>query len=259
MLPMLFPKAKPSILVTQLERIQSKCLRAISGAFKTTPVHLLKSETFVPPLDLHLQQRTKSYQNRLANSDALQHRELLCSWIRRRTKRRAPRGTQPQGSQMATEIDLHGYWVNRWEEKQSRTASSRWDAVVGPPDERVLLLHKHLRKAESSALVQFRTGRNGLKMFLKRARVMGIEDDTCSCGLGRENARHVFLYCPMEEHRRETLLRSLDEDVPPNVALLRLLSDPRSVPHTFCWIVGLQRLGQFRKADSLLADNVAQA
>ena len=113
------------------------------------PPHLPQSETFVPPLDLHLQQRTKSYQNRLANSDALQHRELLCSWIRRRTKRRAPRGTQPQGSQMATEIDLHGYWVNRWEEKQSRTASSRWDAVVGPPDERVLLLHKHLRKAES--------------------------------------------------------------------------------------------------------------
>ncbi|KAI0993360.1 hypothetical protein K3495_g14823, partial [Podosphaera aphanis] len=161
--PIWFPKAKPSTLVTKLEKIQSKCLRAISGAYKAAPIHLLHSETFVPPLDLHLQRRTNSFQNRLANSDVLQHRDLLCSWIRRRTKQRTPRGTQSPSSQIGSESDLHDHWVRRWEVKQFGRASSRWDAVVCPPDKRVLTLHKHLRKAESSALVQFRTGRNGLR------------------------------------------------------------------------------------------------
>ncbi|KAI0997460.1 hypothetical protein K3495_g10728 [Podosphaera aphanis] len=141
----------------------------------------------------------------MVSSDALRHRELLCSWIRRRTKQRAPRCARPQLSQVASETDLYGHWVRRWEEKQPILSSRRWDAVVSPPDKIVLILHKHLRKAESSALVQFWTGRNGSKMFLKRARVMGIEDDICPRSLGRENARHVLLDCPMEDHRRRAL------------------------------------------------------
>ncbi|KAI0999258.1 hypothetical protein K3495_g8939 [Podosphaera aphanis] len=252
--PIWFPRAKPSAIVSKLERIQSKCLRAISGAYKATPVHLLHSETFIPPLDLHLQHGAASFQAHVVSSDALWHRELLCSWIRRRTKQRAPRCARPQLSQVASETDLHGHWVRRWEEKQPMLSSRRWDDVVCPPDKKVLILHKHLRKAESSALVQFRTGRKGLTMFLNRARLMGIEDDICQCSLGRENARHVLLDCAMEDHRRRALCKHL-EDLPPNVSILQLLSDPRLVPRTARWIIGLQRLVWFRKANLLLAED----
>lgn len=47
--PIWSTKAKPSVLAAKLEKVQSKCLRAIAGAYKATPIHLLQSETFVPP------------------------------------------------------------------------------------------------------------------------------------------------------------------------------------------------------------------
>ncbi|KAI1001818.1 hypothetical protein K3495_g6385 [Podosphaera aphanis] len=255
--PIWFPRASPSAIVAKLERIQSKCLRAISGAYKANPVHLLRSETIIPPLDLHLQHRAASLQTCIDSSDVLRHRELICSWIRLRTKHRAPRCARPQLSQVASEIDLRSNWVRQWKEKQLLLSSRLRDVVVCPPDKKVLSLHKHLRKAESSALVQFRTGRNGLKMFLKRARVMGIEDDMCLCSLGRENARHILLDCPIEKHRRRALFKHLEEDLPPNTSILRLPSDLRLVPRTARWMIGLQRLTEFRNANLLLAEDGA--
>ena len=44
-----------------------------------------------------------------------------------------------------------------------------------PLDLAILKLHKGLQKAESSMLIQLRTGRTGLRHFLNKVRVPGYE------------------------------------------------------------------------------------
>jgi hypothetical protein len=57
-----------------------------------------------------------------------------------------------------------------------------WDQIRRPPEKAVLKLHSGLRKAESSALIQLRTGRVGLAHFLHKARVPSYETGMCRCG-----------------------------------------------------------------------------
>ena len=47
---------------------QNKCLRMISGAFRATPIPVLEAETFVPPLNLHLDHLQAKARARLRNS-----------------------------------------------------------------------------------------------------------------------------------------------------------------------------------------------
>ena len=65
-----------------------------------------------------------------------------------------------------------------------------------------LKLHEHLKKAESSVLVQARTGRIGLAHFLAKVQVPGFETPSCRCELGDETAEHVLLHCEIEIERR---------------------------------------------------------
>ena len=80
-----------------------------------------------------------------------------------------------------------------------------WDRVLRPPDPKILKLHVGLRKAESSAPVQFRTGCTGMAYFLNKARVSGIESGLCSCRGGLETPRHMLVHCSKELIQREEL------------------------------------------------------
>jgi hypothetical protein len=57
-----------------------------------------------------------------------------------------------------------------------------------------LKLHSRLRKAESSVLVQARTGRIGLARFLFNHKVSGIESAKCRCKAREEAPWHMALY-----------------------------------------------------------------
>ena len=53
------PKGTPghkSAPTQQLQLIQNRCLRVVSGAYKATPVPVLESEVFMPPIELALNQ-----------------------------------------------------------------------------------------------------------------------------------------------------------------------------------------------------------
>ena len=58
-----------------------------------------------------------------------------------------------------------------------------------------LKLYGQLKKAESSVLFQARTGRIGLRHFLYKAKVLGVDSAECSCEGGNETAEHVILHC----------------------------------------------------------------
>ena len=55
-------------LVAKLLPTQNTCLRVITGAYKTTPIRVLETETYTPPLDLYLDKRLVAFRDRLTNS-----------------------------------------------------------------------------------------------------------------------------------------------------------------------------------------------
>jgi hypothetical protein len=73
------------------------------------------------------------------------------------------------------------------------------------PNRTVLKLHSGLRKAESSVLVQARTGRIGLAKFLYNRPVPGVLSAQCKCRNGEETPRHMALFCIEEAGRRQHL------------------------------------------------------
>ena len=101
-----------------------------------------------------------------------------------------------------------------------------------------LKLHNQLKKAESSVLVQARTGRIGLAHFLNKARVPGYETPACRCGLGDETAEHL-LETGTRQWRRGTRLSDL-------------VSQPSSAATTAKWIIQSGRLGKFQLASKPL-------
>src|SRR5208282_1113816 len=78
-----------------------------------------------------------------------------------------------------------------------------------------LRLYKGLRKAESSALVQIRAGKIGLRAFLYQRKVPGIDDPyylACRDEFGTaplEDAYHVITECPVLYEARKALLEAL--------------------------------------------------
>ena len=68
----------------------------------------------------------------------------------------------------------------------------------------------------------------------------------CRCGFVRETPRHVLFQCKLEDHRRAPWHRTdLQEFV-------LCLSVPTIASRVARWIIGIQRLGQFRLAHDLL-------
>jgi hypothetical protein len=138
-------------------------------------------------------------------------------------------------------------WTRRW---QANTKPDTWDRVLRPPDPKVLKLHLGLRKAESSVLIQSRTGCIGLAHFLYRVQVPGIESSLCSCTNGIETPRHVLIHCQKERGRRE----ELKERCGGRLDLRKLLDTPEGAKVASRWILRSGRLPQFSLARVLLYD-----
>jgi hypothetical protein len=92
-------------------------------------------------------------------------------------------------------------WKERWKRERERDrkrverivrpgtdpgSSSKAILKDTPPNEAVLKLHSGLRKAESSVLVQARTGRIGLAKFFYNRKVLGVLTAQCRCRAGEE-------------------------------------------------------------------------
>jgi hypothetical protein len=61
-------RANRNRLIYPLQTVQNKCLRTITGAYKTTNVQVLEHEASVPPLDLHLEMLATNYVRRIEDS-----------------------------------------------------------------------------------------------------------------------------------------------------------------------------------------------
>ena len=57
--------SKPTGPAKGLAKAQNKSLRIVAGAYKSTPIRCLETETWVPPLDLYLNKRLADFEDRL--------------------------------------------------------------------------------------------------------------------------------------------------------------------------------------------------
>jgi len=79
----------------QLETTQNECLRAIAGAYKSTPIAVLEHETGCPPLPIHLEEQVIAYTERTRQGPARQHIEEACNNTRVTINRRFPPRKHP--------------------------------------------------------------------------------------------------------------------------------------------------------------------
>jgi hypothetical protein len=204
--------SKAKGVTAKLQLIQNKCLRTVAGAYRATPIAMLETETYTPPLDLYLDSRVAAFQTQLQESLVYQQIQKACQVIVRRTKVKARQRDKYRTSgearkewAVARDQALGGDQVSRkakllraWEARWNTLPHTTWDQIKRPPEKRVLQLHAKLRKAESSMLVQLRSGRTGLAHFLCKAKVPSYDTGQCECGQSQETPRHVLLHCPRE-------------------------------------------------------------
>jgi hypothetical protein len=75
--------------------MQNGCLRRVVGAYKATPISTLEAETFVAPLDLHLDAQVARSIERMKASGLAREVEHACTSIRRQLLRRGQNTRRP--------------------------------------------------------------------------------------------------------------------------------------------------------------------
>jgi hypothetical protein len=92
-------------------------------------------------------------------------------------------------------------WRLRWQEEHDRAKNQRPRRSEQAADDPLftkdtLRKHKGLYKAESSVLIQARTGKIGLRDFLFKQHVPEVASPLCSCSrTERETIEHLVLRC----------------------------------------------------------------
>ena len=156
---------------------------------------------------------------------------------------------------------MHRDWENRWQAENRRLGRPVQLGVDPgncqvvpedtPPTQRVLHLHRDLRKAESALLVQIRIGKIGLAKFLYHRGVPNIESAKCQCGAGHETPRHMALFCVREASRRH-FLHDQRGRTQPWPTLVGTAEGAKSIVK---WMMFSNCLGQFALAKRLLFDS----
>ena len=270
------PKGKASSgLAGKLAKYQNQGLRQVLGAFKATPIRQLETEAYIPPLDLWLNGRLARFQARLERTGIARQIKDACAAIRTQLRTRRQRQRAVPATPAATRKQWVEKWIGQpieqWDEREKPKVladwTNRWNArpkrlerVVRPgtdpgsraipedtpPSKAVLKLHRGLQKAESSILVQTRTGRIGLAKFLYSRKVPGVLSAQCRCGAREETLRHMALYC-IEEAGRRLVLRTNGR-----VNYEQLIGTASGAKQLAKWLICSGRLGQFSLARSLL-------
>ncbi len=247
-------------IAAKLTGVQNRCLRVVSGAYKATPIAALETETYIPPLDLHLDAKLAKFRQRHKQSGM---EELVAKSCRRIQTRLQLRHSRPK----PTVGERQTQWAEHWLKPEGRVEVSaeqallhrwkrRWTGRppgwnllgVGPPRRKAVKLHAQLRKAESSIITQIRTGRNGLAAFLNKRRVQDFPSPICPCGQARETAKHVIVHCSRFTERRAALRdpRTGQLDVK------KLVEDPGGAARLARWFMQLRILPQYFLAAELL-------
>ncbi|KAI7191628.1 hypothetical protein KC316_g5942 [Hortaea werneckii] len=178
-------RANQNRLIYPLQTVQNKCLRSITGAYKTTNIQVLEHEASVSPLDLHLEmlavnhvQRSENTAGNRAVEEARKAIDQRAQW-RFRTK-----GNRPKAR-----------WIKY--QKQTRALANDGGSVAVASRAtwtQGLRTKENLTRAESTFATLLRTEHVGLDDYLCRRRYHGYPKPDCS-GWPRQTPKHIILFC----------------------------------------------------------------
>ena len=113
---------KNKATMSKLSVMQNKCLRTVAGAFKATPVEVLEAETFIAPMELHLDHLQMKARYRLRASGQAKLITTACSTIANKLRGKAGR----KRIQRPTLGDLKHEWA-------SKMLNNEAPAAIPPP------------------------------------------------------------------------------------------------------------------------------
>jgi len=223
----------------QLKVIQNRCLRTITGAFKSTPTNVLEAEAGITPIDIHLNYQQARTRERLQGSNTTKIIHEACRKIKdslhgRRGRRKVSQATPGEKKnrwatkviEQATAANVHqpnrrvntqtslqqhfqNIWQQRWEAYRQKVPPNRRTPAQQDDDlQHRWKLHEGASKGESSLMIQIRTEQIGLRAYLAKRKVPGIGPE-CDCGEALQTLKHIVLACPnTSENRTEWLQRA---------------------------------------------------
>lgn len=264
----------PSSLTKPIQAIQTKCLRTITGAYKSTSTRVLHHETATLPIDLYLKQLRIQYaHSSLGNpvqrtiTRATEKIRETYRGRRRQSQKEAdtetlasiPEGGPKETAQGKAKRMAFREWENRWmsktrphPERATPPADPRkWKAASFYQDkeggERMnlkktpSLIHKTLKRAQSSIATQIRSGHVGLNSYLYRRQVPGIESPRCQCGYQSQNVKHMIMQCPRWAEGRAEIWRKAKIR-----SFQAMMDNPEDVKRITQWILDKGWMEQFR-------------
>jgi hypothetical protein len=122
--------------------------------------------------------------------------------------------------------------------------------IIPTFNHKALKKHENLTKAESSLLIQARTGAIGLNDFLFRARVPEISTPHCECGQGKETVEHLVVWCPQPPKPRGPWAQKIRT----RHDLYKALLGDAHTRVILTWLTSLGKLTEYRLAVTIAED-----
>ena len=150
--------------------------------------------------------------------------------------------------QTITQGLIEGYSLGIWRAARRRERREAYqDLIRRPLGCTILKLHQNLQKVESTALVQFYTGRTGLASFLYWVGVPEFKSPVCQYRQEEETLYYVLHHCPLEEGNQQSLYMMYEG----GIDIVQLLNTLEGAGVAVQQIVQSGRLSQFRVARAL--------
>jgi ribonuclease HI len=162
----------------------------------------------------------------------------------------APRPAHQRLLQTAMKSLIRETVKTRWENDWTSSPHGRRVYELTPtPTKKVLRVHQGLHRALSTAIIQLRTGKIGLRHYLYQRGVPNVPDADCQCGKATQTVQHVLLACPLLKSLREEIFGRRLGGPEGEGSLKKILNTPKLAIRAANFMVRTGLLGQFGAVD----------
>jgi hypothetical protein len=239
--------AHASKAALRLDTTQTAYARVVAGAYRTTSNLAVSTEIGIPPLDIYLNQRAASLLNR---PDYREKSRAFCALVMDILKPRNGRYTARAHQQPSEEHDaVLGDWdqettLAEWRLRAATSTSAGRSPNWNSKD--VARVHKGLTRAQSSLLVQGRTGHIGLRSYL--ASMSLADSPRCDCLTGDETLSHLVTSCPLVDVPKPPGFPTTHDE------LQHALKRAKTARPILRWVIKTRRIPMYNLSDTLEAE-----
>jgi hypothetical protein len=146
---------------------------------------------------------------------------------------------------------VNAQWEHNW---RSSPHGRRVYELTPTPIKKVLRVHQGLHQALSTAIIQLRTGKIGLRHYLYQQGVLNVPDADCQCGKATQTVQHVLLTYPLLKSLRKEIFSRRFRGPEGEGSLKKILNTPKLAIRAAKFMVRTGLLGQFRAVDRVEID-----